>query len=51
MNFTDTELIVIKSALEDRLYKLQIINEKMFRNSKITKEQKEKIGNMIISIK
>ena len=30
---------------------LQIINEKMFRNSKITKEQKEKIGNMIISIK
>ena len=30
---------------------LQIINEKMFRSSKITKEQKEKIGNMIISIK
>lgn len=29
MNFTDTELIVIKSALEDRLYKLQIINEKI----------------------
>ena len=29
MNFSDTELIVIKSALEDKLDKVQIINKEI----------------------